>query len=203
MEHKSEFASMPGNEALDYLERGFSVFPLPHRQKNGRIKWKRYRAERASQLQVRKWFAKPSNAAIVTGKVSKLVVRDFDDTEKYRQWKDRHPDLASTAPTVATASGFHVYVNGPIPRLRVSGVGSGELRGSGGYVVAPQSKYLLFVLRELDKAGFFISGTSSRDTDRYSFEHSFRVIDLGLLLEDVKAWTLGSESFHTKASGGQ
>ena len=57
----------------------------------------------------------------------------------------------------------------------------------------------LLVLRDFDKAGFSIAGTLSRDTDRYSFEHSVQVIDLGLRLEDVKEWDLGSEHFHIKA----
>lgn len=56
-----------------------------------------------------------------------------------------------------------------------------------------------FVLRDFDKAGFSIAGTLSRDNDRYQFEHSVQVIDLGLRLEDVNESGLGSESFHIKA----
>ena len=126
--------------ALDYRERGFSVFPLPFRKKSGRIKWKQFQSEHATEQQIRDWFKTNRNIAIVAGNISQLVVRDFDDVEKYRQWKNNHPELAAKAPTVATASGFHVYVTmDPIPRLRVSGVGSGELRGTGAYVVAPPS----------------------------------------------------------------
>jgi hypothetical protein len=126
--------------ALDYRERGFSVFPLPFRKKSGRIKWKQFQSEHATEQQIRNWFKTNRNIAIVAGNISQLVVRDFDDVEKYRQWENNHPELATKAPTVATASGFHVYVTmDPIPRLRVSGVGSGELRGTGAYVVAPPS----------------------------------------------------------------
>lgn len=56
----------------------------------------------------------------------------------------------------------------------------------------------LLVLRDFDKAGFSIAGTLSRDTDRYSFQHSIRVIDLGLRLDDVEAWRLESEAFFIK-----
>lgn len=126
--------------ALDYWGRGFNVFPLPFKMKAGRLKWKPYQSERVTENQVSQWFKTEKNIAIVTGIVSNLVVRDFDDKAKYRQWKSNHAALATTAPTVATASGFHVYVcMEPIPRLRVSGVGSGELRGTGGYVVGPPS----------------------------------------------------------------
>lgn len=57
----------------------------------------------------------------------------------------------------------------------------------------------LLVLRDFDKAGFSISGTLSRDTERYSFEHEIHVIDLGLRLNDVEEWQLEAEAFYTKA----
>src|SRR5262249_50266295 len=43
----------------------------------------------------------------------------------------------------------------------------------------------LLVLHDLDKAGFSILGTLHRDTRRYRFNTSFKVIDLGLRLEDI------------------
>jgi hypothetical protein len=66
--------------------------------------------------------------------------------------------------------------------------------------VCGENQIPLFVLRDFDKAGFSIAGTLSRDNDRYQFEHSVQVIDLGLRLEDMADWDLGSESFHTRAS---
>ena len=85
-------------------------------------------------------FSKSCNIAIVLGEVSSTVVRDFDDKEEYAKWSSGHPDLAATAPTVQTSSGYHVYVTmDPIPRLKVSGVKNGELRGTGAYVLAPPS----------------------------------------------------------------
>jgi hypothetical protein len=43
----------------------------------------------------------------------------------------------------------------------------------------------LLVLRDFDKSGFSIVGTLSRDTRRYAFNNSFKVIDLGFRLSDV------------------
>jgi hypothetical protein len=43
----------------------------------------------------------------------------------------------------------------------------------------------LFVLHDFDVAGFLILGTLQRDTRRYQFSNSFKVIDLGLRLEDI------------------
>ena len=43
----------------------------------------------------------------------------------------------------------------------------------------------LLTLHDFDLAGFLILGTLQRDTRRYQFSNSFKVIDLGLRLEDV------------------
>src|SRR5262249_3656100 len=43
----------------------------------------------------------------------------------------------------------------------------------------------LFVLHDFDVAGFMIAGTLQRDTRRYQFANAFKVIDLGLRLEDI------------------
>jgi hypothetical protein len=54
----------------------------------------------------------------------------------------------------------------------------------------------LLVLRDFDKSGFSIVGTLMRDTRRYEFANSIRVIDLGLRLEDVRAEELESEEVY-------
>ena len=53
----------------------------------------------------------------------------------------------------------------------------------------------LLVLHDFDKAGFSILGTLQRDNRRYEFEHSIKVIDLGLRLKDVQEYDLPSEDF--------
>ncbi|MHB8953848.1 MAG: toprim domain-containing protein [Pirellulaceae bacterium] len=53
----------------------------------------------------------------------------------------------------------------------------------------------LFVLHDFDKAGFFIVGTLSRDTRRYTFRNDINVIDLGLRLEDIQDYALEWEDF--------
>jgi hypothetical protein len=54
----------------------------------------------------------------------------------------------------------------------------------------------LLVLRDFDKAGFSIAGTLQRDTRRYEFQNSIKVIELGLSLTDVEAMGLESEYQH-------
>ena len=43
----------------------------------------------------------------------------------------------------------------------------------------------LFVLHDFDVAGFLILGTLQRDTRRYQFSNTVKVVDLGLRLDDI------------------
>src|SRR5882672_235183 len=54
----------------------------------------------------------------------------------------------------------------------------------------------LLLLHDFDKAGFSIAGTLQRDTRRYEFQNSIKVVDLGLSLADVVAMGLESEHQH-------
>jgi hypothetical protein len=54
----------------------------------------------------------------------------------------------------------------------------------------------LLLLHDFDKAGFSIAGTLQRDTRRYQFTNSIRVVDLGLNLADVEQMGLESEYQH-------
>ncbi len=59
----------------------------------------------------------------------------------------------------------------------------------------------LMVLHDLDVAGFTILDTLRRDTRRYQFEGDFKVIDLGLRLQDVQDMGLQPEAAaRTKSS---
>jgi DNA topoisomerase VI subunit B len=50
----------------------------------------------------------------------------------------------------------------------------------------------LFVLHDFDKAGLSIASTLARNTRRYQFEETIKIVDLGLRLDDVEA--LGLEA---------
>jgi hypothetical protein len=54
----------------------------------------------------------------------------------------------------------------------------------------------LLLLHDFDKSGFSIAGTLQRDTRRYEFQNSIKVIDLGLSLADVEQMGLESEHQH-------
>lgn len=58
----------------------------------------------------------------------------------------------------------------------------------------------LLILHDFDKVGFSIASTLIRDSERYTFKHEIKVVDLGLRLEDVSEWGLESERFYIKDS---
>lgn len=126
---------------LSYHRRGWSLIPIePGTKKPACGEWKPYQTNRATESQLRQWFGKARDTAVavILGEVSGgLVCRDFDTMASYNCWKDRHPDLAATLPTVATARGRHVYF--VASDLGFRDFGDGEYRGNGHYCVLPPS----------------------------------------------------------------
>jgi hypothetical protein len=73
--------------------------------------------------------------------------------------------------------------------------------------ICGQYKIPLLVLHDFDKAGFSILGTlqgayhfDNERALRYKYRHNFEVIDLGLRLEDIRAYDLQSETVHYKSN---
>jgi len=131
------------NAALDYLSRGWSAFPLTPRDKTP---WplfpvKTYqRDRRATEAELRHFWKRvsQSNLAIATGQISGLFVWDCDTPQAFKAtlWHGI-PDTA----IAQTGKGFHVYFsypNFPVGN-RVKPLPDVDIRGDGGYVVAPPS----------------------------------------------------------------
>lgn len=120
------------------LDLGFSVFPIPLRSKRPVQPWKAYQTERAPLDLVRQWAASPSNVGIVTGTVSGLLVLDLDSDEAVQEAMARGiPDTV----TVRTSKGLHAYFQHPGGNIgnRAGLLAGWDIRGDGGYVVAPGS----------------------------------------------------------------
>jgi Bifunctional DNA primase/polymerase, N-terminal len=108
------------------------------------IAWRTYQKRRPTAREIDTWFgAVPMNLAVITGPVSGVVVVDADDPEALR-WLVRR--LPWTPWQTQTARGFHLWYRHPgvrVPnRARVdTGVGTLKIdvRGDGGYVIAPGS----------------------------------------------------------------
>jgi len=129
------------DQALVYHQLGLCCIPIGRGTKKPPrgFKWKPFQTRRPTVAQLRKWFAGDNSLAIVCGDVSgSLVVRDFDRFDVYDRWADEYPELARTLPTVETNRGRHVYGRAKSPP-RIVTLDDGELRGNGGYVLAPPS----------------------------------------------------------------
>lgn len=125
-----------------YLHLGYSVIPVygdsqPERSKVAAVAWTAYQSRRPTLTQVQQWFLKYNFAgiAIVTGRVSNLVVLDFDTPELFDQFCRTYPPLAETK-IIQTRRGYHLYFDAAyrsIPSRKGQGI---DLLAEGCYVVA-------------------------------------------------------------------
>jgi len=99
--------------------------------------------------QIEKWWPKesvlPSNIGILTGGDFGLVVVDIDGNEGFEALgKERVADLKNASvPCVKTGRGFHYYFRSPTPLKTKPGFANKvDIKGDGGYVVAPPSLHI-------------------------------------------------------------
>jgi hypothetical protein len=136
--------------ALEYLRRGWSVIPIETCGKRPLIAWRGYQLRRATHDEVLAWFRRwpTANIAIVTGAVSGLVVLDLDPahggTESLHAVLRTHGGLQPTLSAVSGGGGRHLYFAHPgTPVRNRAGLRPGmDLRGDGGYIVAPPSRHV-------------------------------------------------------------
>lgn len=133
--------------ARRYQSLGWSVIPLRRGDKKPAIAWESFQDRIAAEPEMTAWFARwpEANLGIVTGAVSGLVVLDIDAAHDGLQGlaeiEARHGRLPDTISAETGGGGRHLYFRHPggIIHNRV-GIASGvDLRGDGGYVVAPPS----------------------------------------------------------------
>lgn len=128
--------------AFKYASLGFSVIPLIPRGKKPAIKsWTEYQSRFATGEELKKWFGNGSkkNIGIVTGRLSGIDVLDLDSKEAVRFAED---NKFSDTPVVKSGKGYHYYYkhrNGVRNFQKRDGLPDIDLRGDGGYIVAPPS----------------------------------------------------------------
>lgn len=133
--------------AVRYASRGWSVIPCGQ-DKRPLVSWLRWQSERATEGLIREWWGRwpEANVGIVTGSVSGIVVLDLDrghaeGVDGLRSVADAGLHLPPT-PCVRTPSGgLHAYFRHPGKSVgNATGLFPGvDVRGDGGYVVAPPS----------------------------------------------------------------
>lgn len=125
--------------ALNYLSLGFSVIPLEPRGKKPLISWAEFQKRRASEKEVREWFKKwpDANLGIVTGNISTVAVVDLDGPEGIAF--ACRLNLSSNI-TSLTGEGKHLWYHMESVISNAVKLYPGiDIRGEGGYVVAPPS----------------------------------------------------------------
>ena len=135
------------DSALAYARRGWSVIPLWPREKRPLIPWAPYQHHRPEETEIRQWFRRwpRANVGIVTGAVSALVVVDVDPLHggdgSLKALEQAHGSLPDTIKAFTGGGGLHVYFAHPgglVPN-KVGLVTGIDVRGDGGFVVAPPS----------------------------------------------------------------
>ena len=130
--------------ALSYVKRGFCVIPIQAHEKRPLIAWEEYQDRAATEEEIKTWWAKwpEANIGIVTGAISGLVVIDLDSEEAKNNLKEMLPgyDLMAV-PRSRTGKGWQLFFKHPgTPIQNRAGIIPGlDVRGDGGYVVAPPS----------------------------------------------------------------
>jgi predicted P-loop ATPase len=129
-------------EALEYLSMGFSIIPLAPGVKTPALKsWEVYKTRKPTKEEVERWFkGTDNNIAIITGEVSKVVVVDCDSPEALDYVMKNFPSHQRTV----TRKGLHHWFKHPGGKVKNSVNLHGikiDIRGDGGYVVAPGSRH--------------------------------------------------------------
>lgn len=129
------------------LARGWSVIPIAPAGKRPLILWEPYQHRRALPGELARWWARwpEANLGVVTGAVSGLVVLDLDPAKggeaSLAELEAEHGRLPATFEVATGGGGRHLYFRHPGGRVPCAvGLRPGlDLRGDGGYVVAPPS----------------------------------------------------------------
>lgn len=140
--------------ALNYLKRGWSVIPVQLMFENGRekaskkplIRWRDYSKRLPTEDEVRSWWSTYPNAGvgIVTGSVSGVIVVDLDIG--YSEANLASLDIPKTLTINTPTGGKHFYLR--TTRNNIKSIADLfrddshiDVRGEGGFVVAPPSTY--------------------------------------------------------------
>ena len=133
--------------ALGYLKRGWAVVPASERAKRPIVRWQRYQHEMPTEKQLIGWYERwpQANLAVVTGRISGIVVVDIDPrhggAESLAMMEARHGALPETVESVTGGGGRHVYFAYPGREVRNRvGLAPGiDMRGDGGCIIVPPS----------------------------------------------------------------
>jgi len=129
-----------------YGKLGFSTIPvnmIRHGQKVRKpaiVRWEPYQEKLPTEEELKRFFDNGAHIAIITGKLSNLLVLDIDSEETHNEIEHLLPP---TVTVLTPGGGWHYYFRYTdefytIARIDKAGL---DIRAEGGYVVAPPSTY--------------------------------------------------------------
>jgi len=127
-------------QAQKLYDKGFSIMPIKKGEKKPMLAWEKYQKQRVTQEELNHWkeLYAECNIAIITGQLSNLLVLDIDGPEGQKSIHGRVFPLTLSA---KTGRGKHCYFKMPAKTIGnfVGILTKVDIRGEGGYVVAPDS----------------------------------------------------------------
>lgn len=130
--------------AAEYRRRGMHPFPCVPRTKTPLVKWAAYQQAPPAVEQVAAWWKQwpEANIALAMGRGTMAVDLDGPDAEELLY--EQGVTLPDAAPRVETSKGWHVYLSVSVHtpnsvKLFKRGDTGVDIRGDGGYVMAPPS----------------------------------------------------------------
>lgn len=129
------------NHALHLLSLGYSVIPLKPKSKEPLIPWKEFQSRLATSNEVKDWFQKTptANIGIVTGKVSCVAVVDLDGPDGLASALKLGLSSSLVSLTGNGKQLWHHLGGDVLVQNAVRKYPGLDIRGDGGYVVAPPS----------------------------------------------------------------
>lgn len=154
--------------ALWYAKHGYHVFPCfttdngvcscgdaqctsPAKHPIPRFAPHGFKNASTDEPSIRQWWAEypDANIAIATGAVSGIVVIDIDEghggVTSWENLESRYGDIPDASYIATGGGGYHIYLSHPGRPVRNSAarIGMGiDVRGDGGYVIAPPSIHI-------------------------------------------------------------
>ena len=126
-------------QAIEYAKRGLSVIPCAA-DKKPLISWLPYQEKRATEDEIRTWWGKYPNAniGIVTGLISGITVLDCDSADAITKFQEVYKGTTAHAKTPRGVHYYFKYEPGIRNTVKIAGLDL-DIRGDGGYCVAPPS----------------------------------------------------------------
>lgn len=151
--------------ALSYANKGWSVLPVYNITTDGICSCKKgkecptpgkhprtnhgYKNATKDKEQITEWWTKypDANIGIATGNISGIIVIDIDPrnggNEEFDALLKMHGELPITYEVNTGGGGRHLFFEYPVDINIISKLGSGiDIKGDGGYVVAPPSNHI-------------------------------------------------------------